>query len=96
MSPLFEKAISIFDTYNSQDPNIELHNSTEYPKELLYSIRMTAILNDYYPNSSEALQLAARCQHICRWEIPRNDYKSNRGGYLKWRTTLYKLSLIHI
>jgi hypothetical protein len=34
------------------------------------------------------LRLAARCQHLCRWTIPRNRYPMDRAGYLKWRTEL--------
>ncbi len=39
-------------------------------------------------NASPALLLAARCQHICRWMIPRGSYPMTRPGYLKWRTDL--------
>jgi hypothetical protein len=40
------------------------------------------------PDPSEALLLAARSQHICRWEIPRASYPMTRAGYLKWRADL--------
>src|SRR5690606_5903264 len=59
-----------------------------YPKELLYALRMTEKLNHFAPTASEALQLTARCQHIRRWEIPRDRYEQNRVGYLKWRQDL--------
>ncbi len=42
------------------------------------------------PDASEELRLAARCQHICRWEIPRQSYPLTRPGYLKWRADLKK------
>ncbi|HEX8037801.1 MAG TPA: DUF4202 domain-containing protein, partial [Chryseosolibacter sp.] len=29
--------------------------------------------------------LAARCQHIGRWEIPRGKYPMDKKGYLQWR-----------
>ncbi|HZJ21304.1 MAG TPA: DUF4202 domain-containing protein, partial [Pricia sp.] len=61
-----------------------------YPKEVLYAIRMTEKLNDFAPGASDALRLTARCQHICRWEIPRESYAMNRVGYLKWRQDLKK------
>jgi hypothetical protein len=32
--------------------------------------------------------LAARSQHIGRWEIPRKDYAMDRTGYLLWRSQL--------
>ena len=44
----------------------------------------------YSSEASEEVQLAARCQHICRWESPRDSYEMNRTGYLLWRTELKK------
>jgi len=84
----FDKAIQLFDEANSLDPNKELFEGKEYPKELLYAIRMTDQLNKFAPNASEALQLTVRCQHICRWEIARSSYEMNRAGYLTWRKDL--------
>lgn len=87
-SEKFNKAIQLFDEANSSDPNKEFSEGKEFPKELLYAIRMTEQLDKFAPNSSEALQLTVRCQHICRWEIPRESYEMNRVGYLKWRQDL--------
>ena len=87
-SDKFNKAIQLFDEANTADPTKEIFEGKEYPKELLYAIRMTNTLNNISPNSSEALKLAVRCQHICRWEIPRNSYEISREGYLKWRKDL--------
>lgn len=84
----YKEAIQLFDKANALDPNTELFEGKEYPKELLYAERMTEQLNKFAPNSSLALQLTVRCQHICRWEIPRNSYEMNRVGYLKWRQDL--------
>lgn len=84
------KSFKLFDEANSQDPNKEEYKGQEYPKELLYAIRMTEKLNDFTPNASEILQLTARCQHICRWKIPRDSYPMNRVGYLQWRQDLKK------
>lgn len=84
------QAFKMFDAANGQDPNTEMYMGINYPKEVLYAIRMTEKLNDFAPDASEALRLTARCQHICRWEIPRNSYDMNRAGYLKWRQDLKK------
>ncbi|WP_149276516.1 DUF4202 domain-containing protein [Pareuzebyella sediminis] len=81
-------AFKYFDEANSKDPNTETYEGKIYPKELLYAYRMTEKLNDFAPNAPEAVHLAARCQHICRWEIPRDSYDMNRVGYLKWRQHL--------
>lgn len=83
-------AFQKFDDANTQDPNTEVFEGTTYPKEVLYGIRMTERLNKFDPNASEALRLTARCQHICRWEIPRESYEMNREGYLRWRQELKK------
>ncbi|WBU90126.1 DUF4202 domain-containing protein [Cellulophaga omnivescoria] len=85
-----EQAFYLFDKANEQDPNKEIYKGKEYAKEVLYAMRMTDKLNSFAPNASETLQLTARCQHICRWEIPRDSYEINRTGYLKWRQDLKK------
>ena len=87
-SEKYKDAIRKFDEANSQDPNIESIDGEAIPKELLYSIRMTERLNQFEGDADEALRLAVRCQHICRWEIPREGYEMNRTGYLKWRNDL--------
>jgi len=90
MENKFKTAISLFDKANTNDPYTEISKEKEYPKELLYAIRMTEKLNQFEPDASEAVQLAVRCQHICRWEIPRDSYEMNRKGYLTWRKDLAK------
>ena len=84
----FNRAIASFDAANRKDPNRELLDSRDYAKELLYAERMSAMLNRYVADASEALQLAARCQHIRRWEIPRTSYPMTRAGYYQWRMRL--------
>ena len=83
-----EKTLAAFDAANAQDPNTEIVNGKEIPKELIYSQRMTEQLYKFLPEASEALQLATRSQHICRWKIPRSDYLMDRQGYKKWRLDL--------
>jgi hypothetical protein len=80
-STRFDAAVRLIDQANAQDP---------HGKELLYSQRMSAWLERVEPGASDALRLAARAQHVRRWEIPRSDYPMDRIGYLTWRTTLYK------
>ena len=86
----YRAAIAAFDQANAEDPNRETDDGNEYPKELLYAQRMTAMLERYAPEASEAVKLAARAQHIQRWKIPRSDYSMDKPGYMLWRTTLYK------
>ena len=87
----FETAIALIDKANSEDINSYEVAGLNYPKELLYSQRMTRKLLRFEPNASKALQIAARAQHICRWKIARNAYPMDRVGYLKWRETLKKM-----
>lgn len=86
----FQQAIAKFDAANAQDPNQEMFEGKSYPKELIYAQRMTAMLAQFAPDASEAVQLAVRCQHICRWMRPRSDYPMDGVGYKQWRTNLYK------
>ena len=86
----FQQAIAKFDAANAQDPNQENFQGKTYPKELLYAQRMTAMLAQFAPDATEAVQLAARSQHICRWKSPRNTYPMDGTGYKKWRTDLYE------
>jgi len=86
----FEAAIRRFDGENSRDPNHESAGGISHPRELLYAERLTNRVLRLCPNASRELRLAARCQHICRWEIPRDSYPMTRAGYLQWRATLKK------
>jgi hypothetical protein len=88
----FDQAIQKFDDYNSNDPSKELVEGREVGNNLLYGQRMSKKLVDFHPDASECLRLAARCQHIGRWEIPRKDYPMDRTGYLQWRS---QLKLLH-
>ena len=90
MTTKFRKAIQLFDAANTKDPFEENVDGIKHPKELLYAQRMSEQLNTFEPNACESVQLAVRCQHICRWEIPRDSYEMNRIGYLTWRKDLYK------
>ena len=86
----FDDAIRRFDEANAEDPILETVDGEDLPKELIYSRRMSAWLDRFAPDAPEAVKLAARAQHIRRWEVPRDTYPEGRAGYLKWRTDLYK------
>ena len=89
-SDKLQQAFELFDAANAKDPNTEIFEGKTYPKEVLYAERMTNTLNSFASQASEALQLTARSQHICRWEIGRDLYPMNREGYLRWRQELKK------
>ena len=85
----FQRVIRSIDQANGEDPNSEVVDGVAQPKEQLYGMRMQEWVEELDPGASEALRIAARSQHIRRWEILRSDYPMDRKGYLRWRTTLY-------
>lgn len=84
----FERALAAFDAANAKDPNQETVNGEAVPHELVDAQRVSAWIDRLAPDASEAVRLAGRCQHIRRWEIPRDQYPKTRAGYLKWRQDL--------
>jgi hypothetical protein len=86
----FREAIRRFDELNSADPNQEPTESGPQPHELLQARRLCHWVMTLAPEASEALRLAARSQHLCRWQIPRASYEMTRAGYHQWRTALKK------
>jgi hypothetical protein len=86
----FEKAIALIDAANNEDPNQETVSGKVWPKELLYSHRMSDMLQRYLPDADDVARLSVHAQHIQRWKSARDAYPMNRQGYLQWRTGLYK------
>jgi hypothetical protein len=86
----FGRALARFDDENSRDPNHEMVDGVQQPRELIYAQWLTGWVLRLCPEASEELRLAARCQHLRRWEIPRNSYPMTRVGYLQWREGLKK------
>lgn len=85
-----DEAFALFDSYNRQSP-IHISNSgQDYPIEYFYAIKLHEWIKQLRPEATEALLLASRCQHIGRWEIPRDSYPEGRIGYLTWRSDLSK------
>ena len=87
----YDRALALIDAANSDDPNQVSADGKDWPKELLYSERMSYMLKRYNSDADEAMKLAIRSQHIERWKSPRNAYPMDRIGYLKWRKDLYKI-----
>jgi hypothetical protein len=84
----FEAAVRRFDEENARDPNIERVAGVAHPRELIYAQWLTEWVLKLCPEASEPLRLAARCQHLCRWLVPRTSSPMTRAGYLKWREGL--------
>ena len=65
----FQRAIRSIDEANGEDPNSEVVDGVAQPKELLYGVRMQEWVEKLDSRAPEALRIAARSQHIRRWEI---------------------------
>ena len=87
-SERFQNAITKFNRLNAQDPNHREVAGEAVPFEVFFADCMTEWVHRLDPDASEAVKLAARCQHLCRWEIPRKTYPEGRVGYLTWRKDL--------
>jgi hypothetical protein len=82
------KAFELFDAYNKQDPRSFIWEGVNAPQEYLFAIKLYEWVLKLDPGADEELLLASRCQHIGRWEIPREYYPEGREPYLKWRKNL--------
>lgn len=84
----FAATLDAIDAANAEDPaRIDVDGESR-AAELVYGERMSAVLDEVYPDASDALRLAARAQHIRRWTVPRSSYPMDRTGYLRWRADL--------
>lgn len=84
------EALNRIDKFNGQDPHQEELDGIAFPRELVYSKRLTQWVLKLNPQASDALRVAARGQHIGRWTLLRENYPEGRGGYLRWREDLKK------
>lgn len=57
--------------------------------EQVYADHIEAWVARLVPDATALLRLAARCQHLERWSVPRTSFPMDRVGYLKWRHSLY-------
>ncbi len=83
-----DDTIALFDAYNQQDPHTLDVEGTKIPREYFYALKCYEWVRRLDPDAGEALLLAARSQHIGRWEMARHTYPEGRAGYLKWRSDL--------
>jgi len=84
----FEQAIADFDTSHREDPQTTIWQGEEIARASLYHRRLVHWLEHLDVNAAEPLRLAAHCQHIRRWVIPRTDYPEGLAGYRSWRGAL--------
>lgn len=84
----FDRAISAFDAVHREDPKQLIWRDAEIPRASLYHERLVHWVEYLNPRAAEPLRLAAHCQHLRRWVIPRTDYPEGLAGYRSWRSKL--------
>jgi hypothetical protein len=82
-----QATLDAIDAANADDPRRVEAGGETLAFEILYARRMSARLDAVYPEASDLLKIAARAQHLRRWEIARADYPEGRHGYNEWRKT---------
>lgn len=74
------------DAAHAADPGVSPDGR---PAELVYADRMESWVGRIVPGADPLLLLAARCQHLERWQVPRSSFPEGKAGYLSWRKSLY-------
>jgi hypothetical protein len=86
MTP-YAQARELIDSAHAADP----HRAADgRPAELVYAERMEGWLARLVPDAPPLLRLAARCQHLERWAVPRATFPEGKAGYFAWRKSLYQ------
>lgn len=85
-----DTAIGLFDQYNQQDSHTLQWKDKEYAAEYFYALQLYNWVRKLEPDAGEHLLLAARAQHIGRWQHPRSTYPEGKAGYLTWRKDMAK------
>jgi len=82
----YSQARASIDAAHVPDPK---RTSDGQSAELIYADRMEAWVVRLVPAATPLLRLAARCQHLERWLVPRSGFPEGKAGYLTWRRSLY-------
>lgn len=77
--PRFQRAVAAF---------LSVHDTDPAGQARAYHEGVASWVARLEPGASEALRLAAWCQHLRRWALPRTDFAAGRAGYKLWRSTL--------
>jgi hypothetical protein len=85
MDPLL-RARERVDAAHAADP---VRAADGRPAELAYADNMERWVGRIVPAADPLLLLAARCQHLERWSVPRASFPLGKPGYLAWRRSLY-------
>lgn len=79
---LFSRAVERFDALHAEDAS---GHAARYHQKLSEFVSLLA------EDASEALRLAAHCQHLRRQQLPRSAFPEGVLGYKRWRSELARL-----
>lgn len=82
----YTRARELIDQAHSGDPKKATDGR---PAELVYGERVESWVARLVPEAGPVLRLAARCQHLERFLVPRSTYPDGKAGYHAWRRMLY-------
>ena len=82
----YAKARDLIDAAHAADPKRAPDGRAA---ELVYAERMESWVVRAAESATPLLRLAARCQHLERWSVPRDSYPLDKPGYHAWRRSLY-------
>ncbi len=88
----YARARELIDAVHATDPK---RTGDGRSVELVYADRMEAWVVLASAAPTPLLRLAARCQHLERWSVPRTNFPDGKVGYLSWRKSLYKKQAEH-
>tara|TARA_Y100000588_G_C14067450_1_gene844252 strand:+ start:260 stop:895 length:636 start_codon:yes stop_codon:yes gene_type:complete len=88
VDPLIRAATKRFEAAHQEDPRRVTVGGREVSWSVHYHRRLLHWVLHFEPAASVPLRLAAQCQHIQRWTIPRRSYDEGRRGYRRWRSDL--------
>lgn len=78
-------AVAAFDRHHADDPRVVDRDGVATTWSRDYHARVLAWVDRLDPQAPLHVRLAAMCQHLRRWESPRDDYPAGVEGYKRWR-----------
>ena len=84
----YQEASALIDNAHTADPK---RTADGRSAELVYADNMERWIALVVPEATPILRLAARCQHLERWSVPRANFPLDKPGYHAWRKSLYKI-----
>jgi len=82
----YARARTLIDAAHAADP---ARAADGRAAELVYAERVENWVVKLVPDATPLLRLAARCQHLERWSVPRSSFPEGKVAYLQWRRSLY-------